>query len=394
MQKIEQNHEKNEKVEKIENNDEIYNKYLDKAEILEKLKKGGKIHADDLERIRTKKIIKSKFEKVCSIFDDVIMPKHIRWFFYELPTKQFSEENKKILIELLGKEQYRCISNGNFEKINELFPNKNSFEIGNDFAKKNTLLRLVSKLSFEYKLDADGIRKQVDFDDIKKKRNLVISFIESNNIDHLLKIIYIIFLKRINKIEFYFAYTYCFHGLLDNTYNIGESQFTREYYLNRYYGHTLFMKPPSKKNPDKPRKESTCISRDLLKKNGMNHTYQVLNIITGYFNNKYEIKELIRLSEEHYFNTYRKNGCVLVNVKDSGEAVKKKKNKKKEDRRDCEFCGKPNVNYSIKMTDPKSHFNSKGCLKKRILRKEIELEELRREQEEQEEEPTEDLDNY
>lgn len=382
--KIEQNHEKNEKVEKIENNDEIYNKYLDKAEILEKLKKGGKIHANDLERIRTKNIIKSKFEKVCLAFDDVLEPKHIRWFFYELPTKQFSEENKKTLIELLGKEQYGCISNGNFEKINELFPNKNSFEAGNDFAKKNTLLNLISKLLFEYEFDADGKKKRVDLKKAENKRELVISFVESNNIDYLLKIIYIIFLKRINKIDFYFAYTYCFHGLLDNTYCIGESETLRENILGRYYNHVLFMKPPSKKKPNEPRKESTCISRDLLKKNGMNHTYQILEIITGYFDKRFEIKEQIRLSEEHFFNTYRKNGCVLVNVKDSGEAVKKKKNKKKEDRRDCEFCGKPDVNYSIKMTDPKSHFNSKGCLKKRILRKEIELEELRREQEEQE----------
>lgn len=132
------------------------------------------------------------------------------------------------------------------------------------------------------------------------------------------------------------------------TYNIGESRFEREYYLNRYYGHTLFLRSTKKK--------STCRSRELLEKNKEDHTFQILEIITGYYFRKSDIKDEIRLSEERFFISYRKNGCVLVNIKDSGAAVLKKK-KKEVIRADCGICGQRDVNQEKSAF--KSHCNSK-----------------------------------
>lgn len=374
MQKNEQN------VEIIENNDEVYEneqKYAltsDGKEQLEKhLKNGGKVRGGIIEDFRTVDFEDNRKDK--TIFEEIKNAIDVRQkdnFYFEMPKFSFVGEKRERFIELLGNgKQYACIKNGNILKINELYENDNNFE-GNRALKERTMISFINELPFDY-LVYDNKKKGKGKDkipltarQIKNRKNKLIDIFKSEKYDFFLKVIYINLLCEINKLQFCFGYVYCFEGLKDGIFDIGQSRFDKEYYLNRYFEHTSYLKG----------KKSTCSSRYLLDTNGYNHLYSVLEITRGYYASKKEAENTLQKREGFFFSEYKKLGCTLINKKGSGETVK---NKKEKEYKDCEICGKPvdQTNTSINSHN-KSQFHQRA-LEVLIKKKQ---EEIKKKQEE------------
>jgi len=370
--------------EKNENNDEIYEKeqkydftHVGKAQLEKHLKNGGKIHGATIEGFRDVDFENNRKDK--TIFEEIKRAIDVRQkdnFYFEMPKFSFTGEKKQKLIELLGNgKQYDCIKNGNILKINELYENDNNFE-GNRALKERTMISFINGLPFDYLVYNDKVKgkgkKKVPLTvrQIKNRKEKLINAFKSDKYDYFLKVIYTNLICEINELTFYFGYVYCFEGLKDGIFDIGQTRFDTEYYLARYFKHTSWLHG----------KKSTCSSRFLLDTNGFDHLYSVLEITRGYYASKYDCEKALQAREGFFFTQYKNKGCKLINAKGSGET---KKSTAKTDNRTCEFCGKKNVNYNVKRYTKKgglnktSHFNSKSCLAAQLELKEQEIQSLK-----------------